>query len=81
MYDCKLLPNYEIFRIFVELLKAVGKMHSKNIIHRVLKPSKILLSKQKNVKLDIFGTMKKEDDIETGTIVGTNPYMAPEVWK
>jgi serine/threonine protein kinase len=45
-------------------------------VHRDLKPSNILMGCDHNVKISDFGCAPYETEI-----VGTLPYMAPEVWK
>ena len=51
------------------------------IVHRDLKPANFLL-RPKSIALIDFGLSKEsaESMIEMGTAVGTNPYMAPEIF-
>ena len=62
-------------------MEAVDYMHSNNIIHSYLKPSNILLTTKKDVKLCDFGTSKKIALINPSTFTGTLLYMAPEIIK
>ncbi|MBN2723107.1 MAG: serine/threonine protein kinase [Deltaproteobacteria bacterium] len=74
--------------IIIQVAKALGAAHARNIIHRDIKPSNIFLidfaGKSNFVKIIDFGIAKvgQENDGEkmtkTGTIMGTPDYMSPE---
>jgi serine/threonine-protein kinase len=70
-----------ISSVAVQLCKAVGAMHSKNLIHRDIKPKNIFLNKKAHtIKLGDFGVVyaiEHANPDERG-ITGTVDYMPPE---
>jgi len=76
------LPNDITLLIFRDCCRALKYAHSKNVIHRDIKPGNILLSKTGEVKLVDFGIAVSMDEeaglTRDGVTLGTPSYMAPE---
>lgn len=66
-------------RVMMELIEAVGYIHSKGIVHRDLKPGNILITTNgENVKLIDFGLADSDSYAVLKQPAGTIGYMAPE---
>lgn len=67
-------------RIALEIAKALGYIHTQNIIHRDVKPENVHISDAGVVKLMDFGIAKTEglSMTKAGFVLGTPYYMAPE---
>ena len=64
-----------------EICLAISHAHQNSIIHRDIKPTNVLISKQGHVKLTDFGVAKDataRDLTSAGTLIGTPCYMSPE---
>ncbi len=75
----------DLLRLFAIVCHAVNHAHQKGIIHRDLKPSNILVEADGTPKILDFGLAKQLGGGEatllsvSGQVVGTLPYMSPEV--
>jgi hypothetical protein len=68
--------------IIEKLAEAVHAAHAVGLLHRDIKPANVLLAADGSPKLSDFGLAKwmdREDGLtETGAVLGTPSYMAPE---
>lgn len=76
------LPVPEVVRIADEALKVLAHLHSRNIVHRDVKPSNLLLDENGHVRLADLGlalVLKEGSDAtQTRVSVGTPAFMSPE---
>lgn len=71
--------EYRVLRLGLDMCRALAACEKYNIIHRDIKPENILVSETGRFKLGDFGIAKISEKTESGTLAGTNGYMAPEV--
>jgi len=77
------MPETKAIKLIVQILDAVGHMHSKNMIHRDIKPSNIMITSDNTIKLIDFGIAKhlrKNHALVTqdGAKLGTTIFMSPQ---
>ena len=76
------LPARDGAAIVRQVAEAVQAAHEQQIIHRDLKPGNILLDEQGVPRVTDFGLAKQLDSddglTQTGDVMGTPSYMAPE---
>ncbi|MBL8897550.1 MAG: serine/threonine protein kinase [Planctomycetes bacterium] len=75
------LPALKAFRMMRQIVLAIQEAHRLGVIHRDIKPGNLLVEGEEKLILTDFGLARPEGTetmTETGAIVGTPMYMAPE---
>src|SRR5579884_1239755 len=76
------LPPTAVGALVEKLARAVQHAHERGIVHRDLKPANVLLTPQGEPKIADFGLAKQmavdAGLSQTGNVLGTPSYMAPE---
>jgi|GEM_PF-1236659 len=80
------LPWPEAVGIVIALAEGLDHAHAQGILHRDLKPANILIDPDRGPLLTDFGLAKLAGESSmsvsaTGSVVGSPPYIAPEVWE
>ncbi|KAA6380896.1 MAG: putative protein kinase [Streblomastix strix] len=79
------LPEQErvmcVWEILALMSLALNHLHSHDVLHCDIKPENIFVMADGSVRMGDFGLAKELiDKSYAGTIVGTKPYMAPEIF-
>jgi serine/threonine-protein kinase len=75
------MPPRRAAQLLLELARAVQHAHEQGIVHRDLKPANVLLTEAGVAKIADFGLAKllgEHGQTQTGTVLGSPSYMAPE---
>ncbi|KJY16355.1 MULTISPECIES: serine/threonine-protein kinase [Streptomyces] len=76
----RVLDRTELARLAAGLAEALRDIHRAGVVHRDLKPSNVLMAPD-GVRVIDFGISRPADSdlrTETGKLIGTPPFMAPE---
>ncbi|KAA6379414.1 MAG: putative serine/threonine-protein kinase Nek2, partial [Streblomastix strix] len=70
-----------VWEIFAQMALSMNHLHTHDVVHRDVKPENIFVMADRSVKMGDFGLLKLlTDQSYAKTVVGTKPYMAPEVF-
>ncbi len=75
------ISNNEVINITNQMAEGLDAAHKKGIIHRDIKSSNIMITKDGKVKIMDFGLARIKGGAEVtkiGTMLGTTAYMSPE---
>ena len=78
--DLGALHTTQVLQVSKAMLSALAQAHSSGVVHRDLKPENVLLSDDGRIKVTDFGLARElSSSTDTGSLVGTVAYLAPEV--
>ena len=78
--DLGALHTTQVLQVSKAMLSALAQAHSSGVVHRDLKPENVLLSDDGRIKVTDFGLARElSANTDTGSLVGTVVYLAPEV--
>ena len=75
------LPVRRVLELGLEVGRALAFAHAQGLVHRDVKPQNVLLNDDGVAKVTDFGIVRSLDAVgttETGTVLGTSHYIAPE---
>jgi eukaryotic-like serine/threonine-protein kinase len=76
------LPIHEVVNLALEIARGLAFAHERGIVHRDVKPQNVLLNGDGRAKVTDFGIARSLDVergvTQTGTVMGTSNYIAPE---
>ena len=75
------LPVPEAVAYAIEIARALGAAHERQIVHRDVKPQNVLIDEEGTAKVTDFGiarTMTEEGLTADGRVLGTTDYVSPE---
>jgi serine/threonine-protein kinase len=76
------MPVDQVYNVIGDVARGLGAMHHEGLIHRDLKLENVIITKHGRSKIMDFGVVRdfKAKDEYDGFVVGTPPYIPPEIW-
>ena len=75
------MPVRDAVELALQVARALGYAHERGIVHRDVKPQNVLLNEDGRAQVTDFGIARSVDVegvTQTGTVLGTSDYIAPE---
>jgi tRNA A-37 threonylcarbamoyl transferase component Bud32 len=75
------LPVDEAVAYAIEIARALGAAHQRNIVHRDVKPQNVMIDPEGSAKVTDFGIARSLDEeglTADGRVLGTTDYVSPE---
>ena len=77
------LPVGEALSLAHQVARALAFAHEQGIVHRDVKPHNVLVDEERGAKVTDFGLARsldidRDDITQTGTVMGSSDYLAPE---
>lgn len=75
-------PDLQIFRMLLETAKGLEYLHMHSIVHRDVKSSNVLVTRERSCKINDFGLarVKTSQRSKMKSVVGTINWQAVELW-
>lgn len=76
----KYIKEETVWSYTIQIAQSLDAMHSRNVLHRDIKPKNVFLTGKNHVRLGDLGCAKLMKSGMARTQIGTPYYMSPEIW-
>jgi hypothetical protein len=76
----KYIKEETVWSYLIQVANSLDAMHSRNVLHRDIKPKNVFLTGKNHVRLGDLGCAKLMKQGMARTQIGTPYYMSPEIW-